>query len=67
MKNSLVIIVTFLTCFMTSMLLDWSFINQNPVRYTLVVLMVICELMVGFNYLRVLLGNDDANENRDNE
>jgi hypothetical protein len=48
MKIPITIIVTFLVAFLTSFLLDLQIINTNPVRYWLVVLFIVVEIITGF-------------------
>jgi hypothetical protein len=52
MKIILSIIITFLIAIFTSMLLDWNFINANPVRYILVIFLIILEIITGFFYVK---------------
>ncbi len=52
MKAITIIFITFLIAFLTTTLLEINFITSNPVRYILVVLLVIIELVFGLIYLR---------------
>jgi hypothetical protein len=47
LKLITVVIVTFLIAFATSFLLDVLLFNQNPVKYILVVLLILVELYFG--------------------
>lgn len=51
-KIILAIIITFLIAFGTSVLLEIPFIKHNWVRYTLVVIVVVLELFIGFMYVK---------------
>lgn len=44
--------------FATSLLLDLEFIYKNWVRYWLVVLLILCELAVGFLVLKGILNKN---------
>ena len=50
MKILKVILITFIIAFITSALYEIPFINTNPVRYVLVIVLIIIELMAGFGY-----------------
>ncbi|OIQ16555.1 MAG: hypothetical protein BM557_09585 [Flavobacterium sp. MedPE-SWcel] len=52
MKPILTIVITFLIAFATSLLFEIPFINDHPVRYTLVVILVFCELIIGLLVLK---------------
>ncbi len=52
MKILLIIIVTFLITIVTSALLELNFFSKNPVRYILVVMLIIIELLTGFYYIK---------------
>lgn len=52
MKIILIILSTFLLALLTSALLDINFIAQNPVRYGLIVLLILVELTTGFFYIK---------------
>jgi hypothetical protein len=54
MKILKIIIVTFLLAFLTSALLELTWIAHNPVRYILVVLLISIELLTGFFYAKNL-------------
>lgn len=51
MKAVTIIFFTFLIAFLTTSLFEIDFIAINPVRYTLVVLLVAIELCAGIVYL----------------
>lgn len=51
-KIILAIIITFLIAFGTSVLLEIPFIKLNWLRYTLVVIVVLLELFIGFMYVK---------------
>jgi len=57
MKIVLSIICIFLITITTSVLLDLEFINSNPVRYILVVILIILELITGFFYIKSEIKN----------
>lgn len=52
MKILKIIVATFLLAFLTSALLELTWIAHNPVRYILVVLLMIVELLIGFFYVK---------------
>jgi hypothetical protein len=52
MKIAIIILLTFLFAFATSALLEFNFIQKNPVRYTLVVFLISIELLTGFFYIK---------------
>lgn len=52
MKILKIIVVTFLIAFATSTLFDLQFITSNPVRYLLVILLILIELLTGFFYVK---------------
>lgn len=54
MKILKIIVATFLLAFLTSALLELTWIAHNPVRYILVVLLIIIELLTGFFYAKNL-------------
>lgn len=54
MKSIIVVACTFLIAFLTSLLLDVDLVSRNWVRYSLVVLLVVCELAAGFMVLKGL-------------
>ncbi len=57
MKILAIIISTFLIAFATSVLFELQFINANPVRYALVVLLIFIELATGFFYIKSQIKN----------
>lgn len=52
MKYIITIIATFLIAFATSLLFELNFISQNIIRYYLVVILIVVELLVGFLILK---------------
>ncbi len=52
MKIIRIIVATFLIAILTSALLEIKFFGTNPVRYGLVVLLIIIELLTGFYYIK---------------
>lgn len=52
MKIILIIVATFLIAILTSALLEITFIRVNPVRYSLIVLLILIELLTGFFYIK---------------
>jgi len=53
---------TFVLAMLTSLLLSWSFIAFNPVRYALVVILIIVELLSGFFWVKFEVKNLKENE-----
>lgn len=54
MKILKIIVATFILAFLTSALLELTWIAHNLVRYILVVLLIIIELLTGFFYAKNL-------------
>jgi hypothetical protein len=52
MKIVKIIIATFLIAFVTSGLFELELIATNPVRYVLVILLILIELITGFYYVK---------------
>lgn len=52
MKILTIIVATFLIAILTSALLEFNFFSANPVRYVLIVLLIIVELLTGFFYIK---------------
>ena len=52
MKKLLIIILTFVIAFATTLLFDLQFINTNFVRKGLVTLLIIIEIIIGFLVLK---------------
>jgi hypothetical protein len=52
MKIVLIIIATFLIAILTSALLELNFFSTNPVRYVLIVLLIVIELVTGYFYIK---------------
>ena len=52
MKIALIILVTFILAFITSALFELDFIAKNPVRYILVIALILIELLTGFFYIK---------------
>lgn len=50
MKIAKIILITFLVAFFTSALYEIPFIEVNIVRYSLVILLIVLELAIGFCY-----------------
>ncbi|OXB01738.1 hypothetical protein B0A75_04670 [Flavobacterium oncorhynchi] len=50
MKILKIILITFIVAFFTSALYEFPFVNNNPVRWSLVLLMIVLELLSGFCY-----------------
>jgi hypothetical protein len=57
MKIVLSILCVFLIAMTTSVLFEWDFIGQNPVRYILVLLLILFELAIGFFYIKSEIKN----------
>lgn len=57
MKILLIITVTFILAFVTSFLYEIDFVSQNIVRYILVLLLIIIELLTGFFYIKTEIKN----------
>jgi hypothetical protein len=62
MKIPFIILFTFVLAMLTSLLLSWSFIAFNPVRYALVVILIIVELLSGFFWVKFEVKNLKENE-----
>jgi hypothetical protein len=52
MKIIIIILITFFLAFLTSTLFELDFISKNPVRYILVALLILIELLTGFFYIK---------------
>lgn len=52
MKIILIIITTFVLALVTSALFEIDFIKQNPVRYGLVILLILVELATAYFYIK---------------
>lgn len=52
MKIVLIIILTFILAFVTSALFELACIAENPVRYALVVLLIVVELIASYFYIK---------------
>lgn len=52
MKQLFLILLTFIIAFATSLLFDLPFVANNQVRYILVILLIIIEIVVGFNAVK---------------
>jgi hypothetical protein len=57
MKIVKIIIATFMIAFATSLLFELNLIVTNPVRYCLVILLILIELITGFYYVKSQLKN----------
>ena len=62
MKILKIIIITFILAFATSALFELQFIDTNPVRYILVVLLIIIELLSAFFYIKTEISKYKSNE-----
>lgn len=52
MKILAIILITFILAFITSALFELKYIDENPVRYVLVILLILIELLTGFFYIK---------------
>jgi cell division protein FtsW (lipid II flippase) len=52
MKNIAIVLATIIIAFLVSALLDWSWVANNPVRYALVVVIIILVLLLGWLSLK---------------
>lgn len=52
LKIILAILMTFGIAFATSLLFEWHFIAKNWLRYALVVMLILLELVIGFFYVK---------------
>lgn len=52
MKITLIILITFILALITSTLFELDFIAKNPVRYILVIVLILIELLTGFFYIK---------------
>jgi hypothetical protein len=57
MKILTIILITFTLAFITSALFELKYIDENPVRYILVILLILIELLTGFFYIKSLIKN----------
>lgn len=57
MKIIIIILATFILAFSTSALFEIELIAHNPVRYILVILLILIELLTGFFYIKSLIKN----------
>lgn len=57
MKIIILIISVFIIAMFTSALLEWDFIAKNPIRYILVVMLIVFELVTGFFYMKSEIKN----------
>lgn len=61
MKNIAIVLGTIIIAFLVSALLDWSWVANNPVRYALVVIVIILVLLLGWILLKE---NTKQNQNQ---
>lgn len=59
MKIIYIILATFLIAIVTSALLELDFFSVNPVRYVLVILLILIELLTGFFYIKSIINEND--------
>lgn len=52
MKPIKIILATFILAFITSALFELRCIDENPVRYALVVFLIFIEMLIGFFYVK---------------
>jgi hypothetical protein len=52
MKIIATILITFILAFATSALYEFPFITKNPIRYILVLMLIILEILTGFFYIK---------------
>lgn len=52
MKNIAIVMSTITIAFLVSALLDWPWVANNPVRYALVVVLILLVLMLGWLLLK---------------
>jgi len=57
MKIIAAILVTFLIAFATSLLYEFDFISKNIIRYSLVLMLIIIEILTGFFYVKTEIKN----------
>jgi hypothetical protein len=55
MKILLTALCVFILAFAATLLFELDFITRNPVRYALVVLLVVCILLVGVKVLKAMV------------
>ncbi|WP_281225378.1 hypothetical protein [Flavobacterium aquiphilum] len=58
MKIIAAILITFLLALATSYLYEFNFISKNPIRYILVLALIIIELVTGFFYIKSEVKNN---------
>ena len=61
MKNIAIVLATIIIAFLVSALLDWPWVANNPVRYALVVIVIILVLLLGWILLKE---NTKQNQNQ---
>ena len=61
MKNIAIVLGTIIIAFLVSALLDWSWVANNPVRYALVVIVIILVLLLKWILLKE---NTKQNQNQ---
>lgn len=61
MKILKIILITFILAFATSALFELKFIDTNPVRYVLVILLITIEFLTGFFYIKSELPSKSKN------
>ena len=54
MKQTITILITIVILFVESLLLEIDFINKNPLRIAIVVLLFIITIYIGFRFVQVL-------------
>jgi len=57
MKIITAILTTFLIAFATSLLYEFDFISKNIIRYILVLMLIIIEILTGFFYIKTEIKN----------
>jgi hypothetical protein len=59
MKYILIILISFLIAFATSLLFEWSFIAKNIIREGLVTILILIELLTGFLIFKKTVDEDN--------
>lgn len=52
MNKLITFLLTFILAYVSSLLLDWSFIQGNRIRESLTVVLIICIILAGFSIIR---------------
>ena len=59
MKYILIILITFILAFATSLLFEWNFIAKNIIREGLLTMLILIELLAGFLIFKKTADDDN--------